>query len=57
MMCPDLDQVLEGSDLGASMTTSPGDITMMAPDPVDRRAPLVTYLLEEVLSPERTEAR
>ena len=55
--CPDLDQVLEGSDLGASMAMSPGDITMMALDLVDWRAPLLAYLLKEVLPPERTEAR
>ena len=55
--CPDLDLVLRGSNLGASMATSPSDVTVMAPDPTDWRAPLVAYLLEEVLPPERTEAR
>jgi len=39
------------------MATSPVDITMMALDPIDWRAPLLTYLLEEVLPPERTKAR
>ena len=38
------------------MATSLGDITMMALDPVDWRAPLLAYLLEEVLPPKRTEA-
>ena len=56
-MFPDPDQVLGGSDLGASMVMSLGDITMMALDLVDWRAPLLTYLLEEVLPLERTEAR
>jgi len=55
-MCPDPDQVLEGSDLGASMAMSPDDITVMALDPTDWRAPLLTYLLEEVLPLEKTEA-
>ena len=56
-MCPDPDQVLGGSNLGTFMATSPTDIIMMALDPVDWRAPLLAYLLEEVLPPERTEAR
>jgi len=34
-MCPDPDQVLGGSDLGASMVMSPSDITMMALDLTD----------------------
>ena len=55
--CPYPDRVPGGSDLGASMVMSLGDITMMALDLVDWRAPLLTYLLEEVLPPERTEAR
>ena len=55
-MCPDPDQVLGGSDLGASMTMSPADITMVALDQADWRAPLLTYLLEEVLPSERTKA-
>ena len=56
-MCPYLDQVLGGSDLGTSMATFPGDIVVMALDPTDWRAPLLTYLLEEVLPPEGTKAR
>ena len=55
--CPNPDQVLGGSNLGASMSTSPTDIAMMALDLVDWRAPLLAYLLEEVLPPERTKAR
>ena len=55
--CPNPDQVLEGSDLGASMTMSPTDVAVVALDPVDWRAPLLAYLLEEVLPSERTEAR
>ena len=55
--CRDLDRALGGSDLGASMATLPGDIEVMALDPVNWRAPLLTYLLEEVLQPERTKAR
>ena len=54
--CPDPDQVLGGSDVGAFMATSPADITIMALDPVNWRAPLLAYLLEEVLPPERTKA-
>ena len=34
-MCPDPDQVPEGTNLGASMATSPANITVMALDPVD----------------------
>ena len=33
------------------------DIAMMALDPADWRAPLLAYLLEEVLPPKRTEVR
>ena len=56
-MCPDPDQVLGGSDLGASMTTSPADVAMVALDQANWRAPLLAYLLEEILPPERTEVR
>jgi len=48
--------VLGGFDLGASMATSPIDIIVMALDPTDWRAPLLAYLLEEVLPLERTES-
>jgi len=54
---PDANLVLGGSDLGASVTTSLADIAMVALDQADWRAPLLAYLLEEVLPPERTEAR
>ena len=57
LTCPDPNRVLRGFDLGTSMETSPGDITVMALDSVDWRVPLVAYLLEEVLPLERTEAR
>ena len=33
--CPDPDQVLGGSDLGASMITSPTDVAMVALDQAD----------------------
>ena len=56
-MCPDPDQVLGGSDSGASIATSPANIAIMVLDSVDWRAPLLTYLLEEVLPPKRTEAQ
>ena len=39
------------------MTTSPASVAMLALEQTDWRAPLLTYLLEEVLPPERTEAR
>ena len=49
--------MLGGSDLGASMTTSPADVAMVALDQADWRAPLLAYLLEEILPLERTKAR
>ena len=54
---PDANLMLEGSDLGASITMSPADVAMVALDQTDWRAPLLAYLLEEVLPPERIEAR
>ena len=53
--------ILEGliqthSGLDASMTTSPADVAVVALDQADWRAPLLAYLLEEILTPERTEA-
>ena len=39
------------------MTMSPADVTVVALDQANWRAPLLTYLLEEVLPPERTKAR
>ena len=67
-MHPDIKPVPRGSDLdakpalggsnpSASMTTSPADVAVLALDQTDSRAPLLAYLLEEVLPPERTEAR
>ena len=35
LMCPDPDQVLGGSNLGASMTTSPANIAVVVLDPID----------------------
>ena len=54
---PNANLALRGSDLGASMMTSPIDVALVALDEADWRAPLLTYLLEEILPPERTEAR
>ena len=36
---------------------SPADVAILALDQIDWRAPLLAYLLEEVLPPERTEAQ
>ena len=47
---------LRGSDLSASVTTSPIDVAVVALDQTDWRAPLLTYLLEEGLPPKRTKA-
>ena len=52
----DANLALGGSDLGASMMTSPVDVAVVTLDQTDWRAPLLAYLLEEVLPPERTEA-
>ena len=48
---------LGGSDPSTSMMTSPANVAVLALNQTDWRAPLLTYLLEEVLPPERTEAR
>ena len=55
----DLDAKLApgGSDPSTFMTTSPTNVTVLALDQTDWRAPLLAYLLEEVLPPKRTEAR
>ena len=53
----DTNLALGGSDLGASVTTSPADIAMVALDQADWRAPLLAYLFEEVLPPKRIKAR
>ena len=39
------------------MTTSPANVAILALDQTDWRAPLLAYLLEEVLPPKRTEAQ
>ena len=53
---PDANPTLGGSEPIASMTTTPTDIAMLALDQTDWRAPLLAYILEEVLPPKRTEA-
>ena len=52
----DTNPALGGSDLDVSMTMSPADVTVVALDQANWRAPLLTYLLEETLPLERTEA-
>ena len=54
---PNAKPTLGGSDPSASMMTSPADVAVLALDQTDWRAPLLTYLLQEVLPPERTKAR
>ena len=54
---PNANLALEGFDLGASVTTSTADVTVVALDQADWRAPLLAYLLKEILPPKRTEAR
>ena len=54
---PDSDPALGGSDPSASMMTSPADVVVLALNQANWRAPLLAYLLEEVLPPKRTEAR
>ena len=54
---PNASLVLGGSDPSASVMALPADVAVMALDQTDWRAPLLAYLLEEVLPPERTEAR
>ena len=54
---PDAKPALGGSDPSTSMTTSLANVVVLALDQTDWRAPLLTYLLEEVLPPKRTEAR
>ena len=54
---PNAKPALGGSDPSTSMMTSPTNITILALDQTDWRVPLLAYLLEEVLPPERTEAR
>ena len=53
---PNASLVLGGSDPSASVMALPADVAVMALDQTDWRAPLLAYLLEEVLPPERTEA-
>ena len=53
---PDANLALGGSDPSTSITTSPTDVAILALDQTDWRVPLLAYLLEEVLPPERTKA-
>ena len=55
-MRSDPDQALGGSGPDIPITMSIGDTAMMTLDPADWRAPLLAYILEEVLPPEKTEA-
>ena len=54
---PDAKPALGGSDPSTSMTISPTNVAILGLDQTDWRASLLAYLLEEVLPPERTEAR
>jgi hypothetical protein len=54
---PNAKSALGGSDPSTSIMTSPTDIAVLALNQTDWRVPLLAYLLEEVLPPERTEAR
>ena len=53
---PNASPALGGSDPSTSMTTSPTNVDILALDQTDWRVPLLAYLLEEVLPPERTVA-
>ena len=52
---PDAQLVPEGSD--SSTSTSPASVVVLAPGQTDWGVPILAYILEEVLPPERTEAR
>ena len=54
---PNAKPALRGSDPSTSMITSPANIAILALDQTNWRVPLLAYLLEESLPPERTEAR
>ncbi|XP_066360863.1 uncharacterized protein [Miscanthus floridulus] len=54
---PDAKPVLGGSNPGTSMTTSPADVVVLALDQTDWRAPLLAYLLKEVLPLKRTKVQ
>ena len=51
---PGAKPALGDSDPSTSMTASPANVVVLALDQTDWRALLLTYLLEEVLPPERT---
>ena len=54
---PNTKSALGGSDPSACTTTSSANVAVLALDQTDWRVPLLAYLLEEVLPPERTTAR
>ncbi|XP_066351405.1 uncharacterized protein [Miscanthus floridulus] len=54
---PNSQPVLGGSDPSTSITSSPADVAVLALDQTDWRVPLLAYLPEEVLPPERTKAQ
>ena len=54
---PNTKPALGGSDPSTSMTTSPANVAVLALNQTDSRVPLLAYLLEEFLLPERTKAR
>ena len=53
---PNAKPALGGSDPSTSMSMSPTNVAVLALDQTNWRAPLLAYLLEEVLPPKRTEA-
>ncbi|XP_066341365.1 uncharacterized protein [Miscanthus floridulus] len=55
-MHPDVDPALKGSDPSVSVMTMPADVAMVTLDQANWRAPLLAYLLEEVIPPKRIEA-
>ena len=54
---PNAKPALGGSDPSTSITTLPANVAVLALGQTDWRAPLLAYLLEEVLPPKRTEAQ
>ena len=54
---PNASPALGGSDPSTSTMASPTNVAVLALNQTDWRAPLLAYLLKEVLPPERTEAQ
>ncbi|XP_066395699.1 uncharacterized protein [Miscanthus floridulus] len=54
---PNADPAVRGFDPSTSITTSSMDVAIVALDQTDWRIPLLAYLLEEVLPPERTKVQ